>query len=201
MQALVITPAHHDAAGEFVHDQHLPVLYHIIDVPVHDAVGLNRLVDMVQIGGVFHIHQVIDLEKGLGFFHARRGQSSGAGFFIYDVVSIHVVVFFLGVQLFDLYKTHFAHKLVSQLVQVGGFGAGAGDNQRRPGLVNQNRVHFVYNGIMMSPLYLVFLTDGHVITQIVKPHLVIGSVGDVGGIGLPPLVRIEVVDDKAHRKA
>ena len=53
---------------------------------------------------------------------------------------------------------------------------------------------------MMAALYLIFLAHRHVIPQIVKSHFVVGAVGNVGGVGLPALIGVEVVDDQPHGK-
>jgi hypothetical protein len=47
VQAFVVAAADHQAAGELVHDDDLAVLDDVVDVPLHDAVGLDRLVDVV----------------------------------------------------------------------------------------------------------------------------------------------------------
>ena len=48
----------------------------------------------------------------------------------------------------------------------------------------------------MTSLNLVFLVRNHIVTKIVKSHLVVCSVGDIGGIGCLALVVVETVDDK-----
>ena len=46
------------------------------------------------------------------------------------------------------------------------------------------------------------LVDGHVVPQVVEAELVVGAVGDVGGIGGLALGRADhAVDDQAHRQA
>ena len=48
-----------------------------------------------------------------------------------------------------------------------------------------------------QPLDLLLLVDGHVVPQVVKAHLVVGAVGDVGGVGILALLSGEAVDDEA----
>lgn len=50
----------------------------------------------------------------------------------------------------------------------------------------------------MAALHLLGSVDAHVVTQIVEAHLVIGTVGDVGGIGLLPLFRGQTVNDQTY---
>ena len=53
----------------------------------------------------------------------------------------------------------------------------------------------------MAALNHVFLVYGHIVTQIVKAHLVIRAVGDVGIVCRLTLVVIEPVDDKSDGKS
>jgi len=41
----------------------------------------------------------------------------------------------------------------------------------------------------------------HVVAQVVEAELVVGAVGDVGGVGVAPLVIVEAVDDAADGEA
>lgn len=47
MQPVAVTPAKHEAAGEFVHDEHLPILHDIILIALEQRVRLERLQDVV----------------------------------------------------------------------------------------------------------------------------------------------------------
>jgi hypothetical protein len=70
-------------------------------------------------------------------------------------------------------------------------------DQRRPRLINQNRVHFVHNGVVVPALHAIFYFKLHVVAQVVEAEFVVGSVGDVGRIGRAALVVVQVVDDDA----
>ena len=48
VQAFIVAAAEHQAAGEFVHNNDLVVLDHIVDIALHHAVGLDGLVDVVR---------------------------------------------------------------------------------------------------------------------------------------------------------
>ena len=54
--------------------------------------------------------------------------------------------------------------------------SGAADDQRRPGLINQDVVHLVDNGIVALTLHPLDHLYGHVVPQIVKAKLVVGPV-------------------------
>ena len=46
---------------------------------------------------------------------------------------------------------------------------------------------------MQTALYQLVLVDGHVVTQIVKPQLVVRYIGDVAGIGGASFIGIHAV--------
>ena len=50
----------------------------------------------------------------------------------------------------------------------------------------------------MAPLHQLAGVDAHVVPQVVEAHLVVGAVGDVGGVGGLPLLGGQAVDDQAH---
>ena len=53
----------------------------------------------------------------------------------------------------------------------------------------------------MAPLHQLVGVDAHIVTQIVEAHLVVGTVGDVGVVGLLPLLGGQAVDDQADFQA
>ena len=74
----------------------------------------------------------------------------------------------------------------------------AGDDQRRPRFVNQDRVHFVHDGVVVPALHAVLDLELHVVAQVVETELVVRAVGDVGRVGGAALVVVQVVHDHAH---
>ena len=198
MQALAVTAAVHDTAGELVDDEHLIVLDDVVDVAVHGAVRLDGLVDVVLDGGVLHIHQVFQPEEFLRLLDTGLGQGRGLGLLVDDVVGVDdVVVLLLVVQLLDLVHLQGAGEAVGHLVQVGGLVAAAGDDQRGSGLIDQNRVDLVDHREVVAALHAVLFVNLHVVAQIVETKLVVGAVGDVRLIGFFAVGRLDVVDDKA----
>ena len=66
VQALGVAAADHEAAGELIDDDDLAVLHDIVDIPLHDAAGLDGLIDVVGQGEVFGVIEVLDAEILLG---------------------------------------------------------------------------------------------------------------------------------------
>ena len=186
MEPFGIPPADHQAAGEFVHDNHLAVLHHVVHVPLHQDVGPQGAVHiMVQIA-VFRVVQVVDAEGPLHLPGAVVRQGDRLLLFLHLVVFVPLQV---------------PHHRVHPVIHLGALFAGAGNDQRRPGLVDQDGVHLVHDGEMMAPLHQVALADHHVVPQVVEAQLVIGAVGDIAGIGRPALLAVQIMHDQAHAQA
>ena len=68
-------------------------------------------------------------------------------------------------------------------------GGGAGNDERRAGLVDEDRVDLVDDAVVMVALHLVLLARGHaVVAQVVEAELRSGAVGDVAVVHLAPEV-------------
>ena len=75
-------------------------------------------------------------------------------------------------------------------------GCGPGDDERRAGLVDEDRVDLVHDAVVMVALHLVLLARGHaVVAQVVETKLGGGAVGDVAVVHLAPeIVGHELLD-------
>ncbi len=203
VEALVIPAAVHQAAGKLVHNDDLAVLDHIVLVPVHNAPGPDGLVHMVLDADVVRVGQVLQMEELLGPLYAPAGEGAGLQLFVDNVVILRVqlVIILLLVCLLHPDRLEGAGQGVGLLVEVRGLLPLAGDNQGGAGLVNQDRVHLVHNGVVVAPLDLALLIGDHVVPQIVKAHLVVGAIGDVAGIGGLLGLRVHACDGQAHSEA
>ena len=202
VQALRIAAAEHQTAGELVDDDDLAVLHHVVDVPLHHAVGLQRLVDVVREGGVFQVGQVLQAEILLRPGRAAGGERGRAGLLVHHVVGVEILVLLR----FLVHGGHGhaperAHEGVRLAVEVRALVALAGDDERRARLVYQYGVHLVHDGEGVAALHHLLLVDGHVVAQVVEAHLVVGAVGDVRGVGRAALLGVQAVDDEPHLKA
>jgi hypothetical protein len=167
MEALGVAATLEHPAGELVDDLHLAVVEQVLDVPVVQLLGAQRrlhVVDQVD-GGV--VVEVLDPEDLLDPRHALLGDED------------------LALALVDLVV----------LVRAGAGRSGrtpcttwrcrhpTGDDQRRPGLVDEDRVDLVDDGVVVTALDHVGDPHRHVVAQIVEPELVVGAVRDVGLVG------------------
>ena len=124
------------------------------------------------------------------------GERDSAMLFVDRVVAGGVL--FAGLFAFDDFAAHETRNdLVDLVVLVGGLFAGAGDDERRAGFVDQDGIDFVDDGEVELALGAVRDAEFHVVAQVVEAEFVVGAVGDVGEVGGVALVVVEVVDDDA----
>ena len=199
MQTLVVPAADHQTSGELVYDDDLTILDHIVDIPLHHAVGLDSLIDVVGKGHVLGGGKVLYLKIGFGLFNTGGGQGTGLVLFVHNVITIGLLIG--GDLIFQLHHhalVQGAHKAVHLRVQAGRILAAAGDDQGRAGLVDQDGVHLVHDGVVVAELHHVGLVGHHVVAQVVKAELIVGAVGDIGIVGGPAGIAVHALYDQAN---
>ena len=172
VQALRVAAPLEHAARELVHDQQLAVADDVLLVLAVERVGLERLDQVVDQVAVDVEVEVLDAERLLDLVHAALGGRRGAVLLV-DVVVLAV-----------LQRGHDAREAV---VGVGRGLRDAGDDQRRPRLVDEDRVDLVHDAEVVAALDAVGQAHGHVVAQVVEAELGVGAVGGVGGVRLAPL--------------
>ncbi len=192
MQPLGIAAAGHHAAGELVDDDHLAVADDVILVALEELMGAQRLVDVMDEGRVarfieraLFLHRADFAQQSLGMLVAGLGQIDGA----------------LLLVEFEVFLDQFRDDRVDRGVEAGAILRGAGDDQRRPRFVDQDRIDLVDNGVGVAALDHLRHVVFHVVAQVVEPEFVVRAVGDVGGVGGAALVVIEPVNDHADGQA
>ncbi len=78
---------------------------------------------------------------------------------------------------------------------------GTRDDQGRPGLVDEDAVDLVDDGVVVAPLDHVLEADLHVVPQVVEAELVVRPVRDVAGVGPTAFLVVHVVLDDADGQA
>ena len=187
VQAIRVAPPFHHPAGELVDDDDLVVLDDVVRVALEQLVGAQCLVDVV------HQAHVVDVVERARVEHAGLAQQLldplGAGLGQRDGALLLVLLEVLLVQPRD--------QRVGLDVKLGGILRRPRDDQRRAGLVDQDRVHLVDDRVVELALDHLLQARLHVVAQVVEAEFVVGAVGDVAGIGRAALVLGEVVDDAA----
>jgi len=174
------TPARHGATGVLIDQDHLTILDDVFHIPVEQVMGAQGTVDMVdqaEIGGlieaVFAAQQAVADQQVFGFLVPLLGEFHLAGFLVDDKVAGLVFGF----------RGQLLHQHIDALVKCRAVLGGAGDDQRRARLVDQDRIHFIDNGVKVAALGFVLQAQGHVVAQVIEAELVVGAVGNVGGVG------------------
>ena len=177
-----------DAAGELVDDLHLAALDDVVLVALVQLLGLQRHRQLVHQVLLHLVVQVRDVERLLDLFDAGFERHDDALVFFDLVVDVAL---------------QRAHDRRESVVQLGGVGDAAADDQRRTGLVDEDRVDLVDDREVVAALHLVGQRGGHVVAQVVEAELVVGAVGDVAGVVGPLLGRVlfEAGDDEADVEA
>ena len=164
VQPVAPAPARHEPARELVHDHDLAVLHNVVNIALKKGMGLQRLVHVVHQVHVLGIVEIARVQELFDLDIALFGQGSGLGLLLDGVVNVH---FEAGDDAVDL------------VVFVRGLLGGAGDDQRRPRLVDQDGVHLVNDGEIQLPLRVLRQIELHVVAQVVEAELVVRAVGDV----------------------
>ena len=85
------------------------------------------------------------------------------------------------------------------VVELGRLRRRARDDERRPGLVDEDRVDLVDDGVDVAALDHVLARPGHVVAQVVEAELGVGAVGDVARVGVALVLEVgELGADPAH---
>ena len=175
----------HHSPGEFVDDDDLAVLDDIIDVLLEHLVRLERLIEVMHRLGVGDVVKVLPLyqsgllEHPLGLLGAFLGQHDR---------------FLLLVELIIL-SDELLHDRVDPVIKLGLVVGRAGDDQRRAGFVDQDRVDFIDNRKAEFALDHLVATILHIVAQIIEAELVVGRVSDVAVIGFAAQMIDQVGND------
>ena len=143
--------------------------------------------------------QVVDAQELLGLRDALLGQDRRARLLVDEVVAGRGLVAVLVLLLRALDQV--GDDAVAAVVDVGVLLGGPGDDQRRAGLVDQDRVDLVDDREDVAALDHVLELELHVVAQVVEAELVVRAVGDVAGVGRLALVVEQAVLDAADRQA
>ncbi len=190
--------ARHETTSELVDDDDFAVFDDVFDVAFVEGVGLDSGLDVVLEVPVFGIGDVTDAEEALDLLPAFVSDGDGTGLFV-DYVVAGPGFGFDGLDEFA--ELELRDDDVDASVLVGGLVGGAGDNERGAGLVDEDGVNFVNDAVVVAALDLILELELHVVAKVVEAELVIGAVGDVGGVGVASLLIVQVVDDDADGEA
>ena len=186
VQALRVAPALEHAAGELVDDLHLAVRHDVLDVALVVLLRAERVLQVMDERRVDVLVEVVDAERLLDLRDARLGDGDR----LLRLVDLVVLV-----------APQARHEPGERLVPLRAVGHHAADDQRRPGLVDQDRVDLVHDRVGVTALHHVLGAHRHVVAEVVEPELVVRPVRDVGRVRGPALGRRHLRLDQPDRDA
>ena len=183
MQTLVVPTSGQDAAGVLIDDHYLALEHDVVLVPGEEFLRADSVVQESHQRGVLRLVEILDPQPVFGLLDTRFQHADGA------LLDIHLIVVLID-----------QPQGQSREIRVPlGFVVGwPGNDERRPGFVDEDRVHLIDDGVVVAALHQFGQRPGHVVAQVIETKLVIGAVGDVGGVGLAPGRRRHAGQDAAH---
>jgi hypothetical protein len=178
VHALVVAAAGKHTTGVLVDDEDLAVHRDVVLVALEQLLGLERVVEVADKRGVDRLVEVVDAEQVLDLLDAGLEDADGA------LLLVDLVVALAGLQLPALQPLDDLGELD---VPLRGLVGRAADDERRAGLVDEDRVDLVDDGEVVAALDQLLRAPGHVVAQVVEAELVVRAVGDVLGVLDPPL--------------
>ena len=138
------------------------------------------------------------MEEVLDFLHTVIGQGNKFVLLVDDEVSGLLDLLahdggHLGHLAACLTALHLVCQNIRGLVQLRGFAALSGNNQRCSCLVDQDGVNLVDDAVSKLSLYELLFVDDHVVTQVIETKFVVGDVGDVACVLLAALIVLHIV--------
>ncbi len=192
VHALVVAAAGEDTAGVLVDDHDFAVDDDVVLVLLEQFLRLDGVVQITDERGVDRLVEVVDAEPVLDLGDAGLVDGHGP-LLLVDLVVAGLLDALELVARLALGETR--DQLGEVAVPLGGLVGRAGDDQRRTGLVHEDRVDLVDHGEVVAALDELVLGPRHVVAQVVEAELVVRAVRDVAAVLLTALGRSHVGDD------
>ena len=168
MQSFAPASTGHQPSGELVDDDHLTILEDVVAVSLVEHLCLERLLEVARQAEVV-VEHVVDPEPLLHLVSAGLSDGHLLELLVEDVI-------LLGAQAWD--EPRELHVLVRR------FLGGAGDDQWRTRLVDEDVVDLVHDREEVPALHALVQVDDQVVAQVVEAEFVVGPVRDVHGVRL-----------------
>ena len=152
---------------------------------------------------VARVVEVVDPERPLDLVERRLRRRDGLELLVVEEVRARELRLVLALHRLagERSAVELFHDAREVVVRLRGGLRLAGDDERRPRLVDQDRVDLVDDRERVPPLHGAVERDGHVVAQVVEPELGVRPVRDVGRVGLAPLRERHHVLDRADGDA
>ena len=189
--------------GELVDDLDLALLHDVVDVALVERLRLERLRQVVDQEDVGRVVEVVDAERVLDSRDRRLGRRDGLELLVVQVVGARGLGLVLALRRLarrgqTLERLRNPRELMVGLRRRLRL---ARDDERRPRLVDEDRVDLVHDREGVAALDGLVKGDRHVVAQVVEPELGVRPVRDVRRVGLPARPEGHHVLDEGDRRA
>ena len=176
VHTVVVATPRKDTASVLVNDQNFTVGDNVVLVFVEEFLGADRVVQEADQWSICCLVQVFDAELVFDVVNTCFENTDGLLLFINFVV--------------DVALKHACNASEFHVPVVDVARGWARNNEWRTSLINEDRVNFVDDDVVVATLNHVIEGGGHVVAQVVEAKLVVGSVGDVSFVLLTAFCRL-----------
>ena len=188
MYAVRPAPTLHGSAGVFIDDHDRSVLYDVFNIPLKEHMRFEGGVHMVKKREVVRRVEAVVLLQQAELPQSLLHQGMTAlGEFNLAILLINEEITFLNEfvvigRAADL-PLEPGCNLVHAHIKLGAAFGGPRNNQGSARLINENGVHLINNRVAQASLHPLAGGKRHVVAQVIEPEFVVGTVGDVRGVG------------------
>ena len=176
MQSFVVTASVQNTSCMFVNDKNFSVSYDVILIAHKQIFCFQSIVQITDKRRVLGFVEIVDAEIIFNLRNTGIQNSGGLAFLVDFIIFV---------------ASKFKHKSGKLGIPAGNSAfRRSGNNQRSSSFVDKNRINLIDDGKTVSALNQVFAFPCHVVAQIIKTELVIGSVSHVCAVLLIPFDRI-----------
>jgi len=186
MKTFTVTPSRHQTPGKFINNHHLIVFHHVIDIPLEQNMCLEGLINMMQGFHLGWLKKIRNLQQFL-----NSGNPLVAKYNRFSLL-LDLIICFLVQPWYNF---------INQVIFIRTILCRSGNNQGSPGLINQDTIHLIDNGIIQFPLGIIIQLKFHIVTEVVKTKLIIGSIGNITAIGLLTFLIIQPMQNHPDGKS
>ena len=195
---LAIAPAstRHHPAGEFIDDHRFVVADDVIHILDEQLLGFEGIGDVVR-PGVLGVEQITNTQQLLSLGVSLVRQRAAALLLVDLVVTLWIDAVFAHLCRTIQRGSHLGRLLILLLGPLHL----ARNDQRRTGLIDQDRIDLVNHTELEFALHHLREVGGHVVAQVIKPQFGVCGVGDVAGVVATAFLGPHVLLDQANTQA
>ncbi len=200
MQTVGIASARHNSAGKSVYNNNLSVFYDIIDIKLHYASCSKSIVNIVHKLNVLRVAYICNTEMSLRFFDAVCSQNRAFCLFVNNIILDNILIRFFRIEFLYAITFKLANKTIRSAVHIAALLALSGNDKGSSRFVYKYAVYLVNYCESVPALNEMLFVNDHIVTQIIEPEFVIGSIGDVSSISLFTGCIVFFMGKQANRK-